>query len=136
MDENIGKDVIGKVLIVLDKDRYINAQESLNSTYKREQFIQKHFKMVLPKEIVLNPDDVRRGKQKDSYMYVSVIESVKTLFEDKTFNRVLEKQRNMNENKDGDLLLEVRDGSLIRNIPYYQENPDSFVGGHALFRCS
>ena len=33
MDENIGKDVIGKVLIVLDKDRYIDAQESLNSAY-------------------------------------------------------------------------------------------------------
>ena len=57
-----------------------------------------------------------------------VLESIKVLLEDPTFNSVLENQKNLTENREDDILSEVRDGSLLRSIPYYQKNPDSFVG--------
>ena len=87
----------------------------LNTSYKRDQFIEKNFEHNPPREIVLNPKEVRLGRPKDSFQYISVIDGIRILFQGKTFLQALEIGRNSFSSDDDDLLREVRDGQMIRN---------------------
>ena len=121
--------VIEKVMTELDQDDCLKAQVELNTAYKREQFIREHFKFNSPLEIILNKDEVRLGKPKESFQYISVKNGVKILFEDPTFNKILEKSENtVRDSNTEDVLTEIKDGALIKKIPYYRDNPSSYVG--------
>ena len=127
--EDVPTNVIEKVMTELDQDDCLKAQVELNSAYKREQFIKENFKFNAPLEIVLNKDEVRLGKPKQSFQYISVRNGVKILFEDPSFNKILEKSENtVRDTNTEDVLTEIRDGALIKNIPYYRDNPSSYVG--------
>ena len=126
--ENVPAHIIEKVMAELEQDDSIKAQEELNSAYKREEFVKKNFKFNAPIEIILNKDEVKLGKPKETYQYIPVKRGIKLLFEDPTFNKVLEKSGNVQRDANEDLLVEIRDGSLIKAIPYFQENPSSYVG--------
>ena len=127
--EDVPKPVIEKVMAELDNDDIFKAQEELNSAYKREEFVKKNFKFNAPLEIILNKDEVRLGQQKESFQYIPVKRGIKLLFEDPTFNKVLEKSGNvLRDSNNEDKLVEIRDGSLMKSIPYFQDNPSSYVG--------
>ena len=86
-------DQIEKILECLRKDPFLEAQQQLSTNYKRKQFIESNFPHVKPIQVVLNKEEIKGGHAKDSYHYVSVLDSVRNLCEDETFQQVLDKER-------------------------------------------
>ena len=127
-ENNVDEKVIEQVTGVVEEDEYISAMKQLDTPYKRDQFIELNFKYVPPREIVLNPLEFKQGKApKDSYQYISILEGVRTLFQDKTFLEVLERSRK-EVNSDIDSIEEIRDGRIIQNLTYLKKNPDAYIG--------
>ena len=127
--EKVPDSIIPKVLAELDNDDCLKAQEELDTNYKREKFIKENFPFNSPVEVILNPDLMKKGQSKESFQYISIKHGVKILFEDPTFQKVLEKSRNEERNpSDEDLMKELKDGSLLKSIPYYQQHPESYCG--------
>ena len=124
-EKSIPSDVIPDLMATLEYDESYEAHKLLSTTFKRENFIRSHFPFVQPEEIVLNKDQIREeGAPKDSFHYTSIIESVRVLFSDPTFNEIVEKERS--REREQDVLSEFSDGSMKSLLPYYQENPDCY----------
>ena len=127
--EKVPDNIIPKILAELDNDDCLKAQEELDTVYKREKFIKEHFPFNSPVEVILNPEAMKKGESKESFQYVPMKHGVKILFEDPTFVKVLEKSRNEERSpSDNDLLKEIKDGSLLKSLPYYQQHPESYCG--------
>ena len=95
-EKSIPSDVIPDLMATLEYDESYEAHKLLSTTFKRENFIRSHFPFVQPEEIVLNKDQIREeGAPKDSFHYTSIIESVRVLFSDPTFNEIVEKVRKL-----------------------------------------
>ena len=77
-----------------------------------------------PKEIILNPDEVKQGFGKECLHYVPICESFKALVEDKSFNEVMDGLRNENGSKS--TLDDVKDGAAIKTNHFFKENPGAF----------
>ena len=128
--KSVSEDIKSEILKTVDEDEMINAQRLLSSRRKRDKFMKENFKMVEAREIVLNQEEVlNEGKPKDTFYYVPLLESAKVLFEDPSFQHVLEKsQCEPRDPSDDDLLEEIYDGSFIKSLPYFQSNPEAFLG--------
>ena len=126
--ENISNAVVNRIMAIFDEDQSINALEQLNTPYKRESFLLNHFKIVPPKEIVLNKEEVKKGAKKESYQYISLLESMAMFVEDPTVIEVLEETRNKQVNSRDIVYKEVKDGTLYKDLPYFKENADALVG--------
>ena len=127
--EKVPDNIIPKILAELDNDDCLKAQEELDTVYKREKFIKEHFPFNSPVEVILNPEAMKKGESKESFQYVPMKHGVKILFEDPTFLKVLDKSRNEERNpSDNDLLKEIKDGSLLKSLPYYRQHPESYCG--------
>ena len=103
---------------VMGDDEFVEAQKNLSSEYKRNKYIQEHFKYVPPIEIVLNKEEVSRGEAKEVIHYVPVTQSFKHLLEDKSFNDLLENERNNLDKADKDVLRDFTDGSAFKQNKY------------------
>ena len=128
--KHLSNEIQSKIYNILEEDEIIEAQKMLNTRHRRENFIKENFKMVEAKEILLNEQEVKNeGKPKDSFFYVPILDSMRALFEDQTFLHILEKsQSSPRDPEDEDLLVEIRDGSLIRSLPYFKKFPEAYLG--------
>ena len=124
----VPSNVIGQVMAILEDDISIKAQTNLNSEYKRNKFMNENFNIVKPQEIILNPDEMSRGEKKESFMYVPVKESIRTLLEDSSFNKMMEEVRNKPGHEDDTVLEDIKDGCSYKKTEYFQQNPDAFCG--------
>ena len=98
---------------VTSNDPFLAAQASLDSEYKRLQFIKDHFNYVGPREIVFNSVEVKECKATKAVMhYVSIIDTVKLVSSDPTFITFLEEDNNKNDS----VLRDVKDGTCIKTI--------------------
>ena len=108
------------------EDVFLEAQRKLDSEYKRVQFLKDNFVYVEPEEIVLNPRQVKESQAPKAVVhYVSVIETVKNLVEDASFNEMIEKESESihTEKK----IRDVKDGQLYKNQSFFKENPGAFT---------
>ena len=113
--------------IVLENadDPFIKAQEELSSEFKRNKFMEENFKFVKPLEIVLNKDEVKHGARKDVVHYVPLIEALKVLVEDESYNKMITMAEDDIHKED--VLKDVRDGIAYKQNPYFRENPDALA---------
>ena len=127
-ERNIDENIVQEVIDLVEDDDCMKAMHQLNTSYKRDQYIEKHFEHNPPREIILNPKEVRLGKPKDSFQYISVIDGIRILFQDKTFLQALEIGRNSFSSEDNEILREVRDGQMTRNLSFLKHNPEAYIG--------
>ena len=124
---NLGPEEIEAIISdVSGNDQFLKAQQELLSEHKRSQFLAKHFKLVQPKEILLNPEEVKRGGSKDCIHYVPIRESLKVLVEDTSFIDVMERQRNEGIDKKGSIE-DIKDGAAYTNNAFFSDNPGSLA---------
>ena len=122
------EDKVEKIVCdVLEKDDTLSAQRELSTQHKRNKYIESHFKFVPPVEVVLNKDEVKNGASKDVIHYVPIIESLKTLVEDKTFIEAVRSNRNrMHTRKE--VISDVLEGRAFRENTFFKNNPGAYVG--------
>ena len=109
---------------VIEEDPFLKAQETLNSEYKRNRFIQELDLYAKPEEIVLNKAEVLKGNKKDVYHYVPIIKSLIALHNDKTFQDVV--QRNRRPLNSDIKIKDIKDGQHYSNNPFFQAYPDAY----------
>ena len=63
----------------------MKAQELLATEPARKKFIRENFPYIEPREIVLNSEEVDRGKLKDIVHYIPIKETLKFIYGDKTY---------------------------------------------------
>jgi hypothetical protein len=117
---------IEQIVLENSEDPFTRAQEELSSEFKRSKFMEENFKFVKPLEIVLNKEEVKNGARKDCVHYVPIIEAIKVLVEDESYNKVItmaEEDDIHNEN----ILKDVRDGIAYKQNLYFRENPDALA---------
>ena len=117
-------DVDKVVTEVVWQDRFLLAQEELNTEYKRTKYVQENMGYVSPKEIILNPEDVRKGRKKDVYHYVPITESIRSLVSDHSFNKMMALKTR--EKIDDRKIRDIKDGSWFKSNTYFRNNPDAF----------
>ena len=128
---NISDEVLEEIVHENMKDPFVKAQEELASEFKRKAYLEDNFKLVKPKEIVLNPEEVKQGARKDVVHYIPLLEAFRNLVEDKSFITALENARNDARVGDGQIE-DVTDGSAYKESKYFKDNPDA----HALMMYS
>ena len=111
ISSEVPESVILKIMTVMDHDKIFEAIRKLDSNWKRDKFIKENFKFISPQEIILN--DPSNGQPKESFHYISILEGVKNLFEDPSFNKVLEESLSPKKPGDEDLISEISDGTLV-----------------------
>ena len=125
---NITEEKITEIVeTVLHEDKFLKAQRDLDTDYKRRRFVKENFKYVSPIEYVLNKNEVSVGKPNDVFHYVPVVQSFKLLVEDQTFIVMMDKEREK-EKLDKDVLKDIKDGSVYKNVPFFKDNPNALVG--------
>ena len=107
---------------VVEDDFFIRAQSKLNTQYKRTKYVQENMKYCAPIEILLNKSEVEKGLAKDVIHYVPLDLSIKTLVEDASMIQMMEKERGKEKQNSG-RIADIKDGSQIRNNPFFHENP-------------
>lgn len=116
---------IEQIVLENAEDPFLKAQEELSSEFKRNKFMEENFKFVKPLEIVLNKDEVKNGAHKDCIHYVPIIEALKALVEDESFNKMIlmAEEEDVHE----DTLKDVRDGTAYKKNLYFRHNPDALA---------
>ena len=125
--EKIPDQAIQEALKVIENDIFLDAQQTLKTQYRRDKCLRKHFKFIEPTEIVLNGDAVKTGAKKECFHYVNIIDSFKALIEDKNVLEAIEDSRS-EQPLDDDLLSDIKDGFLYKNLDYFRQNPEALVG--------
>ena len=98
----------------IDDDEYLTAQKDLCSDYKRNKFVRQNFKYVAPVQITLNSSEVSKGASPDVFHYIPTNESLRVIMEDKSFNDVLEAQREDSGQCNKGVLRDLRDGEAFK----------------------
>ena len=114
-----------RVKDVTSQDAFLTAQMSLDSEYKRVNYLKENFVYVEPKGIIFNPKEVKSGCEPKAAMhYVPIDQTVMNIVQDSTFMKVTEMDIGA---KASNLLRDIKDGEMYKNNPYFQENPDALV---------
>ena len=123
---NTSEENIQKVLKDFEEnDSFLKAQRSLDSGYKRLQYLKSNFKYVEPEEILLNPNEVMKRKEPRAVMhYVPIIETVKNIVQDSTFLEVTE---NKFYDKSKAEIKDVKDGIIYKQNEYFKDNPEAMT---------
>lgn len=100
-------------------DPFEAARAHLESEKKRLTFIKESFSNVKPETIRLNPINETKP---ESYQYVSLKSSIKTLLEDDSYQR--QKKSDPYKAEEG-IVKDVRDGEIFKQNQYFKDNPDS-----------
>jgi hypothetical protein len=125
---NMTEEMIDQIVReVIDEDEFLKAQQNLNTEYKRTKFVKEHFKYIAPVEIVLNKEEVLRGELKEVFHYIPVTASFQHLLEDKTFNEMVDIERESFK-KSSDSLKDITDGAAFKENEYFRNNPGAFAG--------
>ena len=113
---------INKVLNTIEEqDKFLEAQNLLNTNHKRQQYLKEKFIHVPPHETILNPKAVKDKKEPKAVVhYVPVVESFKNLVQDPSFVKAVE---NNIQNEDSEVLKDVKDGLLYKTIPFSRKIP-------------
>ena len=107
------------------QDKFLEAQNKLDTDYKKKQFLKDKFTYVPPREIVLNPKAVKdKNVSKAVVHYVPIIETFRNLVQDPSFNEALESNI---LNTRPDILKDVKDGLYYKSNPFFQQNPSAFT---------
>ena len=123
--DGMSKEEIDRIIKDVEKhDDFLDAQQTLDSEYKRKQFLKDNFVYVPPDEIVMNPKEVKEKKAKDVVHYVNIIESFKHLVQDSSF--VAMEEKNVSPANDS-ILRDLKDGELYKNNSYFQQNPQAYT---------
>ena len=77
-------------------------------------------------EIILNPEEIKLGKPKDSFHYVPVVNAFIQLLEDSSFMELLERERETDKSKK-DTIKDLKDGSVYQSVDFFKQNPDAFA---------
>ena len=121
---NISAKLIEDIVRENQHDPFLQAQEELSSETRRRKFMEDNFNLVKPREIVLNPDEVKTGSRKDVIHYIPILDAFRTLVEDESFNNLLEASRN-EEKRDDEVIEDVKDGDAYRASKYFSENQEA-----------
>ena len=127
LDDKIPDQAMSEALKVIENDSFIDAQQTLKTQYRRDQCLRENFKFIEPTEIVLNGDAVKTGAKKECFHYVNIIDSFRALIEDKNVIEAIEDSRS-EQPLDDDLLSDIKDGFLYKNLEYFRHNPEALVG--------
>lgn len=104
--------------------------DCLGSTYKQKKYLEKNYKFIEPREIILgeiaqmvhqNGQEVLNIKN-DKFYYISIIESIKQFLQNKKILRMVMENR---EPCPHELLLDVWDGSNMRAMQF--ENDVNYI---------
>ena len=107
------------------EDKFLDAQNMLNTDYKMKQFLKEKFTHVSPVEIVLNPKAVKNKKESKAVIhYVPIIDTFKNLVQDPSFIEAMESNV---QNNDRETLKDVKDGHIYRNNPFFKQNPSAYT---------
>ena len=117
--------MLDKIVSENTKDDFLSAQEELTSEFKRKKYIEDNFKFIPPKEIILNPEEVKAGLPKDCFHYISLLDSLKVLGEDDSFQYILSPENQ--DLKDSLSICDLKDGNVYRMSPYFRKNPDALA---------
>ena len=124
---SLNNEMIDKVVeLTFGEDIFVKAQQELGSIFKREKFIQDNFNFVAPVEIVLNPDYMRKGERKDVVHYVPILDSLRSLLEDKSFCSIIENFREKKVIGDMNTFKDLMDGKVYQSNTYFVQNPDAY----------
>ena len=126
LNENVSPRCLHQIMHILDNDENILAQEALNSEYKREKYLRENFHVIQPREIVLNPEEMRHGAKKESYQYLPLEPAMKTLLEDRSFIEALDESKN--RPVEAGVYREFKDGSFYKSLDYFRRNPGALAG--------
>ena len=108
---------------LIEKDPFMKAQEMLATETARKKFVCENFPYIEPREIVLNSEEVDRGKLKEIVHYIPIKETLKTIYGDKTYQEVLRKANSVE--KTSDCLQDITDGFIFQNSDYFRNNPSA-----------
>lgn len=108
-----------------ESDQFLQAQQNLNTQYKRNKYVKENMKFVDPIEITLNESEVRKGAKKEVFHYVPVVDSLRVLLEDKSFNKLMANKQINSAVKD-DRVNDITDGSLVKNNVFFQTYTDAY----------
>ena len=108
-------------------DPFTRAQEQLSSEYQRSKYIEENFKFVKPKEIILNKEEVKRGSAKDVVHYIPIIDALKALLEDPSYNEAIRMAENENNVHNKNALRDVLDGNTFKKNIFFINNPDALA---------
>ena len=110
----------------IENDIYLNAQMELNTEFKRNKYIEDNFKYIPPVQITLNKSKVITGDKADVIHYIPVKESFRALVQDKSFNDVLVRQRNLNLSRKN-VIQDLKDGEVYKSSSFFSNNPSAFA---------
>ena len=122
---NLTEDQINQIVRENINDPFTRAQEELSSEFKRTKFMEEKFKLVQPKEIILNKEEVKKGAPKDCIHYVPIIDTLKVLLEDPSFEKSLNMEADNSEGREEGFLKDVKDGKVYENSRFFRDNPDA-----------
>ena len=106
-------------------DNFLEAQNLLNTEYKRKQFLKDKFTYVSPYEIVLNPRAVKEKREAKAVVhYIPIVDTFRNLVQDPSFIEVTE---NFVQNCDPETFKDVKDGHLYKNNSYFRKNPSAYT---------
>ena len=111
---------------VSKNDIFMKAQTSLNTEYKRTQYIKNRMKYIAPEEIILNKNEVREGSKKDFVHYVPITETIRTLLKDPSMNKMLAKKTLKHTNMDNSRIYDLKDGTVYNQNEYFLSNPEAY----------
>ena len=103
-----------------ENDPFLQAQEDLISEHKRTKFLEENFKLVKPVEIVLNPEEVKRGSKKESYQYIPIKATLMNVLEDETY---IEAMNSVSNTSVDDEIKEIADGNALKSNKFFLDNP-------------
>ena len=112
-DEVFIRDILDKTKAA---DPFEMAKEELESEYKRLRYVKENFEYNEPETVFLDE------KKIDSYVYIPVIKSLKTLLEDDTYIKQKLEDGYFPENG---VYKDVRDGEYFKSNRFFQANPEA-----------
>ena len=122
---NLSKETIDEIVEETKRDPFLKAQEELSTDYKRTKFLEQNFHFVKPREVILNPEEVKYGAKKEVVHYVPIMEAIRKLIEDETFTKVVEIAAN--QDKEKGVLRDIKDGLIYQNSGYFKDNPQAMA---------
>ena len=127
MDKSLDSSDIDKILEnIFNNDPFLNAQLRMNTEYKRLQYIRENAVYVHPKEILLNKTETLKGKKKEVYHYVSIVDTFRNLIQDPSFLKMVE--LNQLNTKTTNAISDLKDGSCYANNKFFQQNQGAYAG--------
>ncbi len=120
-DCDIGMDTISEVLLsVASCDQLVSETFDLfNNTYRIEKYMTQNFNYIKPVRLALGTGD---------FHYVPVIETLRKITEDRSFQKHRKVYSDPSSNKQEDIdfcLSDFEDGSRLRRSDYFSSNPDA-----------